>query len=87
MESLGKSQKEDRKRPEEATKRPEEARKRPGRGQKRPGRGQKRPGRGQKRPGTRKRPESIIFENKPQKARNPEFCEKLLETQCFMNRK
>ena len=36
----------------------------------------KRPGKGQKRPGKR-----------PEEARNPEFGEKLLETQCFMNRK
>ena len=65
---------ESRKRPkkEEARKRPEEAQKRPGKGQKRPGKGQKRPGKGQER---------------HQKARNPEFGEKLLETQCFMNKK
>ena len=53
-------------------KRPEGARRGPGRGQKRPGRGQEE---------ARKRPEEA------RKARNPEFGEKLLEMQCFMNRK
>ena len=70
------------KRPEEARKRPEEARKRQEearRGQKRRGRGQKRPGRGQE--------EARVFEKRHQNARNPEFGEKRLETQCFMNRK
>ena len=44
--------------------------------------GQKRPGRGWK--STRRCQEEA---RKAQKARNPEFCEKLLETHCFMNRK
>ena len=62
------------------------------RGQKRPGRGQKQARRGQeearKRPEeARKRPEEARTRPRPQKARNPEFGEKLLETQCFMNRK
>ena len=71
-----------------------ESRKRPKRGQKRPGRGQKRSGRGQeearKRAGrgpedARKRPGT--GQERPRKVRNSEFGEKLLETQCFMNRK
>ena len=33
----------------------------------------------------RKRPEEA--RKRPEEARNPEFGEKLLETQCFMNRK
>ena len=64
----------------------EEASKRPRKGQERPGRGQeearKRPGTGQKRPGRVR-----MFEKRHQKARNPEFGEKLLETPYFMNRK
>ena len=61
----------------EILKNPKKTKRRPGRGQKRPGRGQKRLGRGQEK----------AREKRPQKARNPEFGEKLLETQCFINRK
>ena len=71
--------------------RSEEARKRPKTGQKRPGRGQKRLGRGQeearKRPEeARKRPEEPE-EAKAPKGQESRIWEKLLETQCFMNRK
>ena len=65
----------------ESRKRPkkEEARKRPRRGpeeaRKRPEEARKRPEEARKRPG------------EAPKARNPEFGEKLLETQCFMNKK
>ena len=64
---------------------------------KKPKRGQKRTGRGQEE--ARKRPEEARkmprtgqkwlgrSQKRPQKARNPEFGEKLFETQCFMNRK
>ena len=70
---------------EKAKKRPEEARKRPGRGRKSP-EARKRPGKAWKRPG--KRPGRVRnIRKRHQKARNPEFGEKLLETQCFMNRK
>ena len=79
-----KGQEEARKKPEEARKRPQRGQEEARRGQEEAGRGARRPGKGQKRPGEApKGQDSRIGE----KARNPEFGEKLLETQCFMNRK
>ena len=77
LENPGKGQKEARRGQEEARKKREEARearKRPEEARKRPEEARKRPGRGQSK-------------KKHQNARNPEFGEKLLETQCVMNRK
>ena len=62
---------------------PEQARKGPRRGQEE---ARKRPEEARKRPGTGQE-EARVFEKRHQNAKNPEFGEKLLETQCFMNRK
>ena len=72
-------QEEARKRQEEARRGQEEARRGPEEARRGPEEARKRPGRGQE--------EARVFENRHQNARNPEFGEKLLETQCVMNRK
>ena len=69
------------KRPGRTTNRPEEARKRPEEAWKRPGRDQEEAGRGQEE--ARRGPE----EAKAPKGQESRIWEKLLETQCFMNRK